>query len=60
MEHKTFFTLREAADYCRYSTETLYKAVSKGALVPFNNFSRKNKTKLLFKKEELDRWLIDR
>ena len=53
MTAQTFFTKREAAEYTRLSPRTLDAAKANGALP----FYRIGSRKVLFKRDDLDRWL---
>ena len=51
---KTFLTSKETADYLGLTIKSLYSVVQKGQIRAY----RPNGKKLLFKKEEIDAWVV--
>ena len=54
-QSKTWLTVDEVADYLGLTTNTVYQYVSQGR-IPFNKLP--NGRKLLFNRQELDRWIV--
>jgi len=56
---KEYLTMREASQYLRLTVKTLYGYTSR-RIIPFIKLGTGRSSKILFSKEELDKWIADR